>query len=351
MRDFSQNAVIVIWEMTRACALKCVHCRAESADHRNPEELTTGEAFKLLREIKQFGEPIVVLTGGDPLRRPDLCDLVAFGTSIGLHIALTPSGTSYAHFETFARLKHFGLRRLAMSLDGPDAKVHDSFRQVEGSFGWSRDILTWADKLFLPFQINSTITRRNIDHFDELSRLIEELNPVLWSLFFLIPTGRAQAADQITAAECEKIFEKMFAFSRRTGIPVKTTEGMHYRRYLLQHAKPDERGRYATLGVNDGKGFVFISHTGEIYPSGFLPIPGGNVKKDSLLDVYRNAPVFLKIRDTKQLKGKCGRCEFNPICGGSRARAYGMTGDFMQEDPLCIYQPRAKRADEYAAVS
>ncbi|MBI4353317.1 MAG: TIGR04053 family radical SAM/SPASM domain-containing protein [Candidatus Omnitrophica bacterium] len=346
--DFDESPFIVIWEVTRSCALKCVHCRAEALETRHPEELTTKEAFGLLEEIRRFGKPLLVLTGGDPMRRPDALDLVGYGAKLGLRMAMTPSGTDEMTEAKVESLKRAGLSRLAVSLDGSNAGVHDAFRKVPGSFGWTLDIIRWANEAGLSVQINTTITRHNLGGLDALCGLMESLKIVLWSVFFLVPVGRGRLEDEVSASDYEKVFHKMFELSLRSSFDVKSTEAPQYRRVVMQRGEPnaslesrewDGVGR-AGKGVNAGKGFVFVSHTGEIFPSGFLPLSGGNVKRDSLTEVYRRSDLFREIRDASKLKGKCGVCEYKSVCGGSRSRAWAVYGDKMAADPFCVHLPR-----------
>lgn len=360
--DFSQSPFIVIWEMTRSCALKCVHCRAEAINERNPNELSAAQSFALLDEIRRFGKPLVVLTGGDPMRHPDAFAVVDYGSKLGLRMTMTPSGTSEMTPEIVRKLKDKGLMRLAVSLDGSTPELHDAFRQVDGSYRWTMDIIRWANEIGLSVQINTTITKHNLSDVDLMCRLLETMNISLWSVFFLVPVGRGKLEDEVRAVEYERVFNKMYELSEKANFDIKSTEAPHYRRVVVQrkkrmgqlgqgHVGPGffTRGTDASLtdgvgrasqGVNDGNGFVFISHTGEIWPSGFLPLSGGNVKKDSLVEVYRNSDLFKGIRDYSKLKGKCGVCEYRSICGGSRARAYGVFGDAMESDPFCVYVPK-----------
>ena len=358
--DFSTSPFIVIWETTRSCALKCVHCRAEAIDQRDPEELTREEAFALLKEVRRFGQPLVVLTGGDPLRRPELFEIVKHGSDLGLRMALTPSGTPEVTLEKLIKLKENGLARLAVSLDGSKPELHDTFRRVPGSYDWTLNIIRWANSIGLPVQINTTITKHNLLDVDEIVTLLESLKIVLWSVFFLVPVGRGRLEDEVSARDYEKIFHKMVDLSLSGSFDIKSTEAPHYRRVVIQRKKaagqgglPVRAGSFvwpatgledgigrAAKGVNDGNGFVFISHTGEIWPSGFLPLTAGNVKKDSLVDVYRNSEIFKGLRDYSKLKGKCGVCEYKSVCGGSRARAYAVTGELMGSDPFCVYIPK-----------
>ena len=366
--NFDERPFIAIWETTQACDLSCVHCRACAQPLRSSQELTTGEARHLIDEIAAMEVPVFVLTGGDPLKRPDIFDLVQYATDRKVRISLTPSATPLLTRDSIVKLKAAGLARLAVSLDGPTAAIHDAFRRVAGSYQWTLNAVRWAREIGLPVQINTTITRHNLAMIDDIIALLETLDITLWSVFFLVPTGRGSNIDLISAEEFEQVFEKLYQTSRRVFFDIKSTEAQHYRRYLLQRRtearrlgqQPDETfhrapqfaqeavgadasdgiGR-APRGINDGKGFVFISHVGEVYPSGFLPVSGGNVRRHSLADIYRNSPLFQSLRDSKNLEGKCGVCEYREICGGSRARSFAMTGDLFAEEPCCVYQPKA----------
>lgn len=363
--DFDEQPFIVIWETTQACDLACVHCRACAQPFRSSQELTTDEATRMIDEIGAMQAPLFVMTGGDPLKRPDIYELVAHAAKLGVRPSLTPSATPLLTRTAVANLKESGLARLAISLDGPTAEIHDNFRRVPGSFQWTLDGVQYAHEVGLPIQINTTITRHNLQYLDETIALMEKLGIVLWSVFFLVPTGRGQTIDLISAEEFEQVFEKLYETSKRVPFDIKSTEAQHYRRYLLQKKTemrqrgiaPGERmphflgiesadgiGR-APKGINDGKGFVFISHLGEVFPSGFLPVSAGNIRTQSLADLYRNSPLFKALRDTSNLDGKCGRCEFKEICGGSRARAYALTGDLFAEEPCCVYEPKRKASE------
>lgn len=362
--DFDERPFIVIWETTQACDLACVHCRACAQPLRNSLELSTDEARRLIDEVAALQAPVFVLTGGDPLKRPDIFELVEYASSHGVRISLTPSATPLLTREAIHKLKHCGLARLAVSLDGPTAEIHDAFRRVAGSYQWTLDAVRWAREIGLPVQINTTITRHNLQYLDTTIALLEQLDIVLWSVFFLVPTGRGSMIDLISAEEFERVFEKLYETSRRVTFDIKSTEAQHYRRFLLQRRTEEKRkgkghslavpigmgtadgiGR-APRGINDGKGFVFISHLGEVFPSGFLPVSAGNVRKQSLTELYRHSPLFTSLRDSSNLKGKCGVCEFREICGGSRARAYALTGDPFAEEPCCIWQPKINAGAE-----
>jgi radical SAM protein len=360
--DFDERPFIVIWETTQACDLACVHCRACAQPFRSDQELTTPEAMALIDEVAALQAPLFVMTGGDPLKRPDIYQIVRHAAARGIRPSLTPSATPLLTREAISELKDCGLARLAISLDGPTAEIHDSFRRVPGSYQWTIDAVRYAHEINLPVQINTTITRHNLQYLDEMIALVEKLGIVLWSVFFLVPTGRGQSVDLISAEEFEQVFEKLYETSRRVTFDIKSTEAQHYRRYLLQKrtelrpqvielpgkmpqflgvSSADGIGR-APKGINDGNGFVFISHRGEVFPSGFLPVSAGNIRKESLTELYRHSPLFTALRDTANLEGKCGRCEFKEICGGSRARSHALTGNMFAEEPYCVYEPKRK---------
>lgn len=352
--DFSERPFIAIWEVTQACDLACVHCRASAQPDRHPLELSTSEGKTLIDQIADMNVPVFVLTGGDPIKRPDLFELIAHARSRGVRVSLTPSATPLLTREIVARLKEAGLARLAVSMDGASAETHDAFRGMSGSFARTLDAVRWANEIGLPVQINTTFSRRNIGEIDAIVALMENLNITLWSVFFLVPTGRGKLNDLLSAGEFEQVFEKIHRLSKTVSFDIKTTEAQHYRRFLLQQraaerqsgghtAMPqkvaDAIGR-APRGLNDGKGFVFISHVGEVFPSGFLPKSAGNIRHQALRAIYRESPLFRGLRDASKLEGKCGACEFKEICGGSRARAFALTGNPYGEEPCCSYVPR-----------
>ncbi len=344
MPGFEEAPLLVIWEVTQACDLACVHCRASAAPCRDPRELDTGEGLRLLAEVRSFGNPLMIFTGGDPLKRPDIFQLLSESVRLGLRTTITPSATPLLTAEAIASIQRAGVARMALSLDGADQISHDGFRGVYGSFQRTMDALGAARRLGLETQVNTTVTRRNLAQLEKIGRLVAESGAKLWSVFFLVVTGRALPDDDLTAQEYESVFERLHAISLAAPFDVKTTEAQHYRRYVARLGRasrfsPDASAIGRQIGINDGKGLVFVSHTGDICPSGFLPLPAGNVRQDSLAEVYRHSPLFVALRDEDRLGGKCGRCEYRKICGGSRARAYATTGDCLAEDPRCIYQP------------
>lgn len=338
--------------MTRACALACQHCRAEAIPFRNPSELSTQEAFALVDAVRRCGNPVFVLTGGDPLMRDDIYKIVEYGTNQGLRMAVSPSATGRLTRAALERLVRAGCKRISLSIDAASAEMHDRFRGVVSSFKRTLDAAHAARELGLELQINTTISRFNHTTIPEIADLVETLGAVLWSAFFLVPVGRGQVSQVLDRAETEAAFGEIYRVSRTGSFMVKTTEAPHFRRFVAQReaaAPPRERPAKSHRpwmefpAIGDGKGFVFISHTGEICPSGFLPYPVGNVRTDDLLGVYRKDPLMRRLRSPETFGGKCGVCEFRQLCGGSRSRAFAMTGDPFAEEPSCEYVPAALR--------
>jgi radical SAM protein len=361
--DFDRAPFLVIWETTQACDLACKHCRADARPWRHPDELTTDEAKRLLDKVRGFGPIIFVFSGGDALKRPDTVELTRYGAELGLRMAITPATTPLCSRETIRELKEAGMSRLAVSLDGATAGVHDAFRRVDGSFDHGIRILETAREEGLSTQVNTVIARHNVGDLDGFARLLTDLGIVFWEVFFLVPVGRATRDDVATAREFERVMEGLYDLSRTVPFDIKATAAPHYQRVVLQR-KAAEAGlplssdgdpltEKAVLsladgigrarGVNDGDGFLFVSHTGDVFPSGFLPLSAGNVRTHDLVGVYREAPLFRRLRDRTLLKGKCGLCEFKTLCGGSRARAYAVTCDYLAAEPYCSYMPPAWR--------
>lgn len=342
LNRWDDHPFIVIWEVTRSCALACRHCRAEAQPRRDPRELSTEEGFRFIDQVAKAAPGYFILTGGDPMMRPDIVELAAYGRSKGLEVALSPSATPKFLNADLNALHEAGLHRLSLSLDGASQETHDTFRGVKGTWDWTRRAMDACRAHGLDFQINTTLTRQNLGEFDRFAELMETIRPVMWNLFLLVPTGRGKSGDLLDGAELEALFHRLYTLSKTAPYKIKTTEGQHYRRVAWQRWREERSGPPPMLGnTNDGKGFVFISHTGEVYPSGFLPMVAGNVRQAELIDLYRDSPLLQALRDPGRLKGKCGRCEWNQICGGSRARSYAMTGDFLASEPLCTYQPHS----------
>jgi radical SAM protein with 4Fe4S-binding SPASM domain len=340
--DIERSPVVAIWEVTRACDLACRHCRACAIVERSPGELSTAEAFDLVDQLAELAPGVVVLTGGDPLKRDDLFDVVARATAAGLRVAVAPSVTPLLTEAAIARLAAAGAMRIALSLDAPDAATHDAFRGAAGSFARTLGAMGAVRAAGLSLQINTSLTRESAARVDELGRLVAGIAPDLWSVFFVIAVGRAHAADEPTPEVCEEVFGFLRRFTERTGVAVKTTAAPAYRRVLAEAARQRDPGLEKLRlppPVTDGRGFVFVSHEGDVLPSGFLPIRTGNVRERRLAAIYRDDPLFRALRDRRRLEGKCAACRYNAICGGSRARAFAATGNAFAADPACGYQP------------
>jgi radical SAM protein with 4Fe4S-binding SPASM domain len=404
--NFDETPFLAIWEVTQSCDLACKHCRAAAQPIAHPDELTNAEGKALIDQIAEMHVPIFVFTGGDPMKRKDVFELIRYAADKGVQVALTPSATPLLTRDAIFKLKEAGLVRLGISLDGSTPEIHDAFRGLPGAWARTIQAIEWANEAGIPIQVHTTISRHNAHDLDNLCALFERLAIVMWNVFFLVPVGRGQLSDLLSGEEFEQVFGKIYELSHRVNFQIKTTEAMHYRRYLLQHNLEERRmshghghpgsskvaaalgyeagaptepsvlkghdfsraeidlnksggalapayeagaptadaqtrtSSWATRRVNDGKGFLFVSHVGNVYPSGFLPIHAGNVREKPLSEIYRNAPIFKSLRDTSKLEGKCGACEYKEICGGSRARAYAVTGDPLAQEPCCIYQPR-----------
>lgn len=370
-RDVNDKPFIVIWETTQACPLACLHCRASARPNRDRGELSTDEAIRLMSQIAEFGRPapLFVITGGDPFQRPDLETIVRRGTELGLPVSVSPSGTPTLTREALHGLHQAGARAISLSLDASSAEQHDGFRGVPGVYDLTTRAWSSANEMGLKVQINTTATRKNVLDLPNIAAQVRDRKALLWSVFFLVPTGRGRALECLDAAETEDVLNALYDLGEN--IAVKTTEGHHFRRVCLQRAilakegadpvkvlglgplykelrqRLDELGladqprrpRRPPLQVSAGNGFVFISHLGEVHPSGFLPVSAGNIRQQSLVDIYRSSPLFTGLRDPQLLGGRCGACEFRVVCGGSRARAYATTGDVYAEEPGCSYQP------------
>ncbi|WP_435299543.1 TIGR04053 family radical SAM/SPASM domain-containing protein [Timonella sp. A28] len=364
--DAGERPMITIWEVTRACALVCQHCRADAQHHRNPKELSTVQGKALLDDIAGFGKPfpIVVMTGGDPFEREDLEELVAYGHAQGLHMALSPSVTPRMTPQRLKALRDAGASAMSLSLDGCTAQTHDAFRGVPGVYDATVTAAGWVKEAGFRLQINSTVTRKTVHELPDLLRQVIDLGAALWSVFFLVPTGRGQSLDALTPQEIEDVLQWLHDVSDL--VAIKTTEAPHYRRVVIQRATHnyeqygdlyswltehtaelrDERNELGALRtprppieINSGRGFAFIDHVGDVYPSGFLPQQCGNVKEESFKDIYRTSPTLKSLRQPDTFDGKCGVCGFNALCGGSRSHSYAVTGNLLASDPTCVYQP------------
>lgn len=353
MLDLDSDPFIVFWEVTRACALSCVHCRAKAQPKAHPLELTTEECFDVVDSLTEFSmQPMLILSGGDPFMRRDLFDIIDRAISKSMTVAVAPSATALVTEGRLRKLVDRRVSSVSFSLDGSNAETHDDFRGFKGTFDRTLQMMKLAHECGLKFQINTTVSRRNLEELPAMADLMAENGAAIWDLFFLVPTGRAALDQVLPADEHEKLFNWVLDNARNWPFRVKTTLAQHYRRaFVLRRMQadsmdpvPDEARQIIREGwpgptTNDGKGTMFISHLGEIFPSGFLPVRAGNVRTDNIAEVYRQSSVFQSLRDVDQLRGKCGYCQFNDVCGGSRARAYAMTGDMLEADPTCAYLP------------
>lgn len=373
--DVDQRPFMIIWETTQACDLACKHCRAESQPNLDPLALKTAEAKRLLDQVETFGRPrpIFIFTGGDPFKRHDIIELIEYASKLGLPVGVSPSGTPLLTRENLVRVKEAGAKAISLSIDGSTAEKHDEFRRVPGSFALTTAGWKIARELALKVQINTTVTRYNLLDLPDIFRLVQKQGALTWSLFFLVPTGRGKEEDEIRPAEYEAVMNFLYDVSKF--ISAKPTEGHHYKRVVLQRSILESKNavveeympqdpvyyelksrlseivrdlglvargsgiKRTPMHINAANGFVFVSQRGEVYPSGFLPLTAGNIREKSLVDIYRESPLFQNLRDTSAYHGKCGLCEFVSVCGGSRSRAYAMTGDPLAEEPFCTYQP------------
>ena len=361
---FHESPMLVFYEVTQACGLVCKHCRACAQTCSHPDELSTKLSLQLIEQLATFPQPpMLVFTGGDPFCRNDIFQLIEHARKVGLEASITPSATSLVTPEAVQRLKDLGIHRMAISIDGADAETHDKVRGVPGSFSRSLDILNNARQIGLATQINTTVTPGNLDQLDAMAHLFEPLEIDMWSVFFLVPVGRADNAPRLSGSQCEEAFGKLWEQSQRRRFRIKTTEAPHYRRYQVQMQKKRRAEAAATngtslkppasttdklaaqflrLGINDGKGILFVGHTGEVYPSGFMPLSCGTYPQKNIVNIYQNSPTLKDLRDPNRLEGKCGQCSYRTICGGSRARTYALTGNPFAEEPDCEHQPSGK---------
>ncbi|MBM4326574.1 MAG: heme b synthase [Deltaproteobacteria bacterium] len=339
---------LVAWEMTRACNLACVHCRAGACSQPGPEQLTTDEGRSLIDGIREVGQPILIMTGGEPLLRPDFFELAQYALDVGLRAVVATNGVLVTR-EIAARIAAVGIPRVSISLDGPTAETHDRFRMVEGAFDASlRGIRNLRDA-GVPVQINTTLTRRNRDYLANIMKLAEEIGAVAFHVFLLVPTGRARdmAGEEMGPDEYEESLLEFYRLSRATPLETKATCAPQYYRILRQEARKEgievteqTFGLDArTRGCLGGLSFVFVSHRGDLQPCGYFDVQAGSVREQSFADLWGNAPLFKNLRTFSLLEGKCGKCDYLRFCGGCRARAYEHTGNYMAEEPYCAYQP------------
>lgn len=345
--DYNQAPLLLIWEVTRACALACQHCRASAIDWRDPLELSTDEGRKLIDDVAGMGTPLMVFTGGDPLQREDLEDLVRHARSRGLTVGTIPAATPRLTKDRVQSLHDAGVHQMALSVDAENAEKHDAFRGVPGTFDKVIEASGWIRESGLNLQANTVFGSWNWHDFDAIAKLVQDLGVVFWEVFFLVPTGRGASLQSCTPEQFEILFGKLHQLARTAPFVIKVTEGQHLRRFVAQQpsadpmaAKAKARMMLSGRPVNAGHGFCFVDHHGNVCPSGFLPLPCGNVRQRSVTEIYRNHIVFQQLRDFTLLKGKCGGCEFRDQCsGGSRARAFALEADYLAAEPFCAHRP------------
>lgn len=345
---------LIAWEITRACNLRCVHCRADAEWHTYPDELTTEECFVLLEQMAELGRPIIILTGGEPLTRPDIFDITRRAVSLGFPVVMGTNGTLITS-ETARELKAAGIRRISVSLDFPTADLHDSFRGEPGAFEGSLAGIRRAQEAGIEVQINTTVTRLNAHYLEDMLNLALQIGAAAFHPFFLVPTGRGKALEELELSpeEYERTLE--WIYQRQQALQdqmfFKPTDAPHYMRILRQHGhqgahhphqRADAAGSLNSLsrGCLAGIGFMFISHIGDVQGCGYLTVRAGCVRQQSLANIWHHSELFHNLRQFDALKGKCGACEYRRICSGCRARAYEATGDYMEAEPYCVYQPR-----------
>ena len=338
-RNYDRTPLIATWEVTQACDLECDHCRAEAQPDRDPNELSTDEGKALIDQLADFGHPppVFVISGGDPLKRPDLFELIDHATSQGLPTAVTPAPTELLDQSVLDRFAELGVKRIALSLDGATPEAHDEFRGEEGSFDLIMERARMAKEAGVGIQINTTVTANTVDDLPAIADIVEDLGAAMWEVFFLVPIGRGEELAQLEPEETIEVME--WLYERQKGAPFRTitVEAPHYR-VVADKVEREASGQGVTVGsTRAGKGFMFVSHEGEVFPSGFMPQAAGNVREENVVDIYRDSEVFTTLRDADQLTGSCGTCEYREMCGGSRSRAYAVTGNPMASDPLCPY--------------
>ena len=341
---------LVAWELTRSCNLACVHCRAAAQDRPYEGELTEAECRRVMDEIAEIAKPIIIMTGGEPLLRGDVFDLAQYGNDLGFRMTMATNGTLLTP-QIVQKLIGSGIQRISVSLDGATAQSHDAFRKVDGAFESALRGIALAREAKLDFQINTTITHENIEQFHKIHELAVSLGAVAHHIFMLVPMGRGKdlAKEAISAARYEEALHWFYEQRGKTPLQLKATCAPHYYRILRERAKSEgQEINFQTFGLDavtrgclGGSSFVFISHVGQVQPCGYLEVASGNIREESFKQIWENSPVFRDLRDLKRYRGKCGKCEYIRFCGGCRARAYEAAGDYLAEEPLCLYRPRS----------
>lgn len=359
MHDYSQNPMLVYWEMTQACSLACRHCRAEAVSKAHPDQLKHDESLDLLRQIATFGNPSphLILTGGDPMEREDIYEIIDFARSLALTVSVTPAATPSLTVEVLQKLKDHGIDSLGLSLDGSTAARHEAIRGIEGCFDWTMRAMREAAELGFPIQVNTLVSKETADDLPAIYELLKDVKVMRWSLFYLIAVGRGKELQPVSPERGEELMHWTYKLAQYAPFAIKTTEAPSYRRVALNAmraegwtgAEIERTPVYRGFGIRDGHGIMFVSNQGDIYPAGFLPLVCGNVRKDKLADVYRDSPMFKALHTPSMFKGKCGECEYRTLCGGSRARAFAYTGDALASDPFCPYEPKSSARSREAS--
>ncbi len=321
--------------------------RLAKRNWRERAQMSTAEAFHLIEDIAAMRVPLLALTGGDPLCRADLFPVIEFASRRSVRTSLTLLPTPKLDRAVIADLKEVGLMRVGLWLHGSSAELHDAYWGIRDRFRRTLEIIENCHEVQLPVHINTILARRNLQDIDPMFELLTRLDVAAWNVFFFVPSNQEDHAEMLSAEETEQAFAKLYEGSGGVHFQVKTTEGQHYQRYVLQQRARETKRRFLEMDavrcaperVNDSRGHVFVDYQGEVYPSRFLPISGGNVMHQALSEMYGESPLFPSLQDGSRLKGKCGRCPVRAICGGSRARAYAVTGDLFAAEPSCAYEP------------
>ncbi|MDI6689321.1 MAG: heme b synthase [Actinomycetota bacterium] len=350
MNTAAQPLRMIAWEVTGACNLKCVHCRASAVDKPLPNEFSTQEALRFIDEICEFSQPIIILTGGEPLLREDIFDIVCHGVQKGLRMVMGTNGTLITK-DIARRIRESGIQRVAISLESSTPEIHDEFRRVPGSFEAALEGIEHLKEAEVDFQIAPTITKRNLNDLENILNLAVKLGAVALHIFLLVPTGRGRelAEEEIPPKDYERVLNWLYERQKKVPLHLKATCAPHYYRIIRQRARREkEKVSFETQGLEamtrgclGGISFCFISHLGKVQPCGYLELDCGNVRERPFKEIWFESQIFRNLRDFRKLEGKCGICEYKRICGGCRARAYALTGDYLQEEPYCIYQPSA----------
>lgn len=343
---------LIAWEVTRRCNLNCLHCRAGAQNKRYPNELTTEQCYRLLDNIVSFARPIIILTGGEPMLREDIFEIAAYGSKLDLRMVLATCGMLIDD-DAAKKMIASGIQCISVSIDGASAPSHDGFRRVDGAFIAAMAAIETAKRNNLAFQINTTITKHNLSELSDIMRLAEQLGAVTFNPFLLVPTGRGkELADQeISPEQYEQVLQWLSKQRDKSKFQVRVTCAPHYQRILRQNPLPNNqnsntnRSRFTPAGCMGGKSFAFISHIGKVQICGFLETEAGDLQQNNFnfADIWDNSEFLRQIRQVDNYRGKCGYCPYRRICGGCRARAHALTGDYLESEPFCIYQPKPER--------